>query len=216
MRKRWLPIPLILFIPCVLLIAVIIAGWYRFSLSEQEMRDKLSLGMPQFDEASELLFQVKTPHTLVMPVPNTASFALITVQDPTQEWFLGRYDSGQERGQLAIHQPSLLKVSLNDENTYYLGMFTVSNQGSGIHYFLALWSYDKLRQRVLLLDHYLLGDRIAQLQLKPQTSFYQVSFYAHDENQSFNNTPTQPHWLNVRINPTSKTLGITEISNPAP
>ncbi len=39
-RKRFLPIPLILFIPVVLLIVVIVAGVYRFSLSDDEIMAK--------------------------------------------------------------------------------------------------------------------------------------------------------------------------------
>ncbi len=39
-RKRLLPIPLILLIPVVLLIVVIVAGVYRFSLSDDEIMAK--------------------------------------------------------------------------------------------------------------------------------------------------------------------------------
>lgn len=40
-RKRILPIPLILLIPIVLLAVVIIAGIYRFSLSDDEIMAKI-------------------------------------------------------------------------------------------------------------------------------------------------------------------------------
>ncbi|WP_164683974.1 hypothetical protein [Vibrio maerlii] len=42
-RRRFLPIPLILLIPIVLLIIVVVAGVYRFSLSDEEILQKQGL-----------------------------------------------------------------------------------------------------------------------------------------------------------------------------
>ncbi len=52
-RKRILPIPLILFIPVVLLITVIVAGIYRFSLSDEEIMAKFPRSEVQSDSEAK-------------------------------------------------------------------------------------------------------------------------------------------------------------------
>ncbi len=53
MKKRFLPIPLILLTPIALLIIVVAAGIYRFSLSDEEILAKFPQTYTQTDAIAE-------------------------------------------------------------------------------------------------------------------------------------------------------------------
>lgn len=75
-RSRILPIPLILLIPIVLLAIVIIAGVYRFSLSDDEIMAKFPQAEVQSNPivAEVLGVQAKNPWTIQVPEQNAVSF----------------------------------------------------------------------------------------------------------------------------------------------
>ena len=60
MKKRILPVPLILLIPIVLLIIVAVAGIYRFSLTDEEILAKFPSQVSQSDRVMQILFSIKT------------------------------------------------------------------------------------------------------------------------------------------------------------
>lgn len=75
-RNRILPIPLILFIPVVLLIIVIVAGVYRFSLSDDEILTKFPQSEVQTNTIISDVLNIKSsnPWTIQVPEQNAVSF----------------------------------------------------------------------------------------------------------------------------------------------
>ena len=200
MKKRLLPIPLILLIPIVLLVVVIVAGVYRFSLDDEEILAKFPSQVQgqakSHDGVMQQVFHLSTPNPWTISVPESHAFALIDQIDEKQQWALGRYDSGAERGQLSV---SLDWLTVLDKQQY-LSIMTVSNQGSGIFYYLASFKYDQQRQRLVLVDETLLGDRIQIDKLNVDSSAVQVSYHQHGATQSYAEQPSDVFIANYRLN----------------
>ncbi|EKO3548941.1 hypothetical protein QNE85_002725 [Vibrio fluvialis] len=191
MKKRWLPIPLILLTPIVLLVLVIAAGVYRFSLSDEEILAKFPVQSAQADAIVEQLFGLKVTTPLTIPVPEAASFALIDRWDDQHRWVMGNYDSGSERGQVLLDTYSLLALKGQEKRYGYAGIIRVSNQGSGVMNYLALFQYDELRLRMVMVDSQWLGDRVEIQSVTQNNAQLNVSLLTRGENEAFANPPTK-------------------------
>ncbi len=95
MKKRILPIPLILLIPIVMLAVVMTAGIYRFTLSDEEILAKFPSQQIAADAIVERLTGIKTANPLTVLVPESKAFALMTDFDVENAIVVGQYDSGQ-------------------------------------------------------------------------------------------------------------------------
>lgn len=158
MKKRILPIPLILLIPIVLLVFVVIAGIYRFSLSDEDILQKFPNHAPLNPIVGQL-FDIRSSNPLTIDVPENSAFAFISFIDDKRSLAVGQYDSGAERGGVSIDTESITSVEVEGE-TVYLSSLAVSNQGTGVFYYLALYRYDTMRDRMILAHYQFLGDRI--------------------------------------------------------
>ncbi|NVC61597.1 hypothetical protein FC652_00455 [Vibrio sp. 05-20-BW147] len=191
MRKIILPIPLILLIPIVMLLVVIVAGLYRFSLNDHEIMAKFPSQQVKTDTIVELLTGKKTTNPITIIVPETKAFALISELDVQQQIATGGYDSGAERGIATVwlaHWHSLEARS----SSLYVAPVSVSNQGSGRFYYLGLFKFDALPQRLVMVDAIYLGDRIHIKSLeKVDEDGIAVVFNTHDSGQSFVEQPVK-------------------------
>ncbi|GAK87442.1 hypothetical protein JCM19238_5052 [Vibrio ponticus] len=77
MKKRLLPIPLILLIPILLLVVVILAGLYRFSLDDEDILAKFPSQNQSFDRVVEQVFAIRTPNPWTIQVPESTAFAFM-------------------------------------------------------------------------------------------------------------------------------------------
>lgn len=199
MRKRLLPIPLILLIPIVLLVVVIVAGVYRFSLDDSDILAKFpsqaQKQSPNQDRVMQQVFSISTPNPWTISVLENHAFALIDRIDDDRLWAQGRYDSGSERGQVSVSLQWLLPV---DEQKY-VSIMAISNQGSGVFYYLTSFKYDQERQRLVLADERLLGDRIAIDEVSYASSVIQVSYRQHGNSQSYAEAPTEALTVSYRL-----------------
>ncbi|MEZ8824200.1 hypothetical protein [Vibrio sp. 10N.261.55.A7] len=158
MKKRILPIPLILLIPIVLLFFVVIAGIYRFSLSDEDILQKFPNHAPLNPIVGQL-FDIRSSNPLTIDVPEIDAFAFISFIDEKRSLAVGQYDSGLERGGVSIDMESIIPIEVSGE-TVYLSSLAVSNQGTGVFYYIALYRYDAMRDRMILSHSQFLGDRI--------------------------------------------------------
>ena len=186
MKKRLLPIPLILLIPIVLLIIVTIAGIYRFSLSDEEILAKFPQQASQQDSVVASVFGLRTPNPWTVKVPDSSEFTFIEKIE-SEQYALGQYANGEERGTVTFDLERMTKV---DASTY-AGVLTVSNQGSGVFYYLALSKYDEFRQRMVTKEAVLLGDRIKVNQVAMKGQLISVELLERDENQAMAQEPTK-------------------------
>ncbi|NAZ45369.1 hypothetical protein GL178_03760 [Vibrio toranzoniae] len=201
MKKKILPIPLILLIPIVMLVVVILAGVYRFSLSDEEILAKFPSSQVSYDPVVETVFDLKTTNPWTIKVPETNAYAFINEVDVPKAIAFGRYDSGVERGVATVDTKSLAAVTLG-EATFFVAPMWISNQGSGVFYYLGLFKHDQQRSRVVLVDQLFLGDRvkIQTLDVAQQpdsksrnklTGQGFIGFTQHSAEQSFAETPSE-------------------------
>ncbi|WP_454440322.1 hypothetical protein [Vibrio bathopelagicus] len=201
MKKKILPIPLILLIPIVMLVVVIVAGIYRFSLSDEEILAKFPSSQVSYDPVVETVFDLKTTNPWTIKVPETNAYAFINEVDETKAIAFGRYDSGVERGVATVDTKSLSAVTLG-KASFFVAPMWISNQGSGVFYYLGLFKHDQQRSRVVLVDQLLLGDRV-QIQTLDVTQPPEdtsnskltgkgfIGFTQHSAEQSFAEAPSE-------------------------
>ncbi|WP_299142220.1 hypothetical protein [uncultured Vibrio sp.] len=201
MKKKIFPIPLILLIPIVMLIVVILAGVYRFSLSDEEILAKFPSSQVSYDPVVETVFDLKTTNPWTIKVPETNAYAFINEIDAPKAIAFGRYDSGVERGVVTVDTKSLSAVTLGNASFFVAPMW-ISNQGSGVFYYLGLFKHDQQRSRVVLVDQLFLGDRV-QIQTldvaqqpdsqsqKKLTGEGFIGFTQHSAEQSFAEPPSE-------------------------
>ena len=198
MKKKILPIPLILLIPIVMLVVVIVAGLYRFSLTDEEILAKFPSSQVSYDPVVELVFDLKATNPWTIKVPETQAFAFIDEYMDSKHIASGRYDSGAERGTVQVATDKIVALTVGQDQMFVAPMW-VSNQGSGVFHYLGFFKFDKARSRVVLVDELLLGDRI-QLETLDITNAggeaqnsYQglVSFNQHSAQQSYAEAPDE-------------------------
>ncbi|CAH6781476.1 conserved hypothetical protein [Vibrio chagasii] len=201
MKKKILPIPLILLIPIVMLVVVVVAGVYRFSLTDEEILAKFPSSQVSYDTVVETVFDLKTTNPWTIKVPETNAYAFINEVNEAKSLASGRYDSGVERGVVTVDTQKLLGVELGDTNIFVAPMW-VSNQGSGVFYYLGLFKHDQQRSRVVLVDQLFLGDRVQIQTLEvaqpdvtqakgKQNGEGFIGFTQHSAEQSFVEAPSE-------------------------
>ncbi|MBG0759240.1 hypothetical protein BOO22_07395 [Vibrio cidicii] len=189
MKKRRLPIPLILLIPVVMLAVVIVAGMYRFSLTDEEIMAKFSHQQMERDALLYAWLGISTPNPLTLNVPESRAFAFIDEYDSANGLASGQYDAGAERGRVTLFTQFKRDLS-SDEESWFSAPFMVSNQGSGRFYYLGLFKYDPQPRRVIMIDSILLGDRIELEQSKlGDNKYIEVTFLQHAAQQSYIEQP---------------------------
>lgn len=183
MKKRRLPIPLILLIPIVLLVVVAAAGLYRFSLSDEEIRAKFPQPTPTQDALMQQVFGIATPNPWTIKVPETTAYSLLTRRHDARA--IGQYQDGEVRGDIWVDTHQLIELG----EGRYAAPLIVSNQGSGLFYYLALFEYDSARQRMISRDALLLGDRIVVEAVDRNQDVIAVTLRTREEDQPMSEEP---------------------------
>ncbi|NVD08868.1 hypothetical protein FCU94_18630 [Vibrio sp. JPW-9-11-11] len=186
MKKRLLPIPLILLIPILLLVVVTIAGIYRFSLSDEEIIAKFPNQTPRVDSVMREVFGRETVHPWTVKVPESEAFTFVSDQVELGV-YRGSYQEGAERGELVIDTQHLTQVA----DDLYLHPIVVSNQGSGRFSYLALSQYDSFRQRMMSRSAEFLGDRISIEGIELEGNLVKVTIQEREAHQSMAEEPRQ-------------------------
>lgn len=186
MKKRLLPIPLILLIPIVLLVIVSAAGLYRFSLSDEDILAKFPSYSTSNDTIMQSLFALTTPNPWTIKVPESSAFTFIK-SSTRPRVYSGKYEDGLERGSVSIDSRYLVQMADN----LYVHPLIVSNQGSGVFYYLALSQYDTERQRMVSENAQLLGDRIHVDGIVVDGDRIEVTIQERDVHQAMSEEPTK-------------------------
>lgn len=187
MKKRLLPIPLILLIPIVMLVVVVAAGIYRFSLSDEEIMAKFPSQQQKMDPILKSVFDLSTPNPWTVQVPGVSAFSFIDQYDTENHQARGHYDAGAERGFVLIDTQWLTQVSDSD----YISTMAVSNQGSGVFYYASHFYYDKSLQRMILKESELLGDRIKLMSITLEQEEITFEYFVHANNEPMSAEPSE-------------------------
>ncbi|USD66868.1 hypothetical protein [Vibrio sp. SCSIO 43136] len=216
MRKRILPIPLILLIPILLLIAVVVAGTYRLNTSHEEIAAKQGRYVKSDQEGKAVmlhLFSLKDAQPWRVAIPDTMASAMLTdIPDmATNTVAQGNYRNGPEVGTVSLDYSQLLVLYFKDQPSSqmtFVAPYSVSNQGSGVFYYLGLFRLDHQHKKVDQLDYQLLGDRIQNLALSLDHPFdvtqsIIASFKKHSDKQAMAESPSEQTSLTIHSSPTT-------------
>ncbi|MFN1533867.1 hypothetical protein [Vibrio jasicida] len=190
-RKRILPIPLILLIPIVLLAVVIIAGIYRFSLSDDEIMAKFPQVQTQSNPIVEEVLGIQSRNPWTVQVPEQGAVTFLQEWDKEHGYLKGDYDAGATKGSVLVPTDFIAKREIG-KATWVAAPVIVTTQGSGAFYYLGLFKFDPVPSRVVLINSVFVGDRIQMSKLEwKDDKHISLSYLEHGEDQAMAEQPEQ-------------------------
>lgn len=211
----------IIYVLLGLILVILLAGVIRFNFTNDDIYVENSDGnivkyaSDQLDKIgyqSEVmlkLFSIKTADDLVIDIPisdtpptkvavRLTSFVDFgTVQGVAQ----GDYVAGAERGRVIFDYMKITTVHLGDprDQIYFVAPFSVSNQGSGVFYYIGLFVQDIKKMNIRHLDSYYIGDRIKVINIDNFDEQITVSFITRSADTSYADKPDQSEFLTLTI-----------------
>ena len=190
-RKRILPIPLILLIPVLLLAIVVIAGIYRFSLSDEDIMAKFPQTQSQANSIVGEVLGIQSRNPWTVQVPEQGAVTFLDEWDKEHGLLKGQYDAGATKGEVLVPTEFIAQRDING-TPWIIAPVIVTTQGSGAFYYLGLFKFDAVPSRVVLLNSVFLGDRIkiSSLEWVSDTKV-SLSYLEHGKEQALAEQPNQ-------------------------
>ncbi|WP_010452615.1 hypothetical protein [Vibrio rotiferianus] len=190
-RKRILPIPLILLIPVLLLAIVVIAGIYRFSLSDEDIMAKFPQTQSQANSIVAEVLGIQSRNPWTVQVPEQGAVTFLDEWDKEHGLLKGQYDAGATKGEVLVPTEFIAQRDING-TLWIIAPVIVTTQGSGAFYYLGLFKFDAVPSRVVLLNSVFLGDRIkiSSLEWVSDTKV-SLSYLEHGKEQALAEQPNQ-------------------------
>ncbi|CAH1541941.1 conserved hypothetical protein [Vibrio rotiferianus] len=190
-RKRILPIPLILLIPVLLLAIVVIAGIYRFSLSDEDIMAKFPQTQSQANSIVAEVLGIQSRNPWTVQVPEQGAVTFLDEWDQEHGLLKGQYDAGATKGEVLVPTAFIAQRDING-TPWIIAPVIVTTQGSGAFYYLGLFKFDAVPSRVVLLNSVFLGDRIkiSSLEWVSDTKV-SLSYLEHGKEQALAEQPNQ-------------------------
>ncbi len=141
--------------------------------------------MASSDAVMKSVFGLSTMNPWTVKVPESQAYTFMEELNPTTGLASGTYEDGEERGVVTVDTSELLQVT----PTIYASIMTVSNQGSGVFYYLVTFHYDEFRKRMISKEAQFLGDRIIVDLLEKQQHNISVRIKQRDADQSMSQEP---------------------------
>jgi hypothetical protein len=190
-RKRILPIPLILLIPVLLLAIVVIAGIYRFSLSDEDIMKKFPQTLSQSNSIVAEVLGIQSRNPWTVQVPEQGAVTFLDEWDKEHGLLKGQYDAGATKGDVLVPTEFIAQRDING-TSWVIAPVVVTTQGSGAFYYLGLFKFDAVPSRVVLLNSVFLGDRIKMSSLEwVSDTKISLSYLEHGKNQAMSEQPDQ-------------------------
>ncbi|BBL90918.1 hypothetical protein VroAM7_35710 [Vibrio rotiferianus] len=190
-RKRILPIPLILLIPVLLLAIVVIAGIYRFSLSDEDIMAKFPQTQSQANSIVAEVLGIQSRNPWTVQVPEQGAVTFLDEWDKEHGLLKGQYDAGATKGEVLVPTEFVAQRDING-TPWIIAPVIVTTQGSGAFYYLGLFKFDAVPSRVVLLNSVFLGDRIKMSSLEwVSDTKVSLSYLEHGKEQAFADQPNQ-------------------------
>ncbi|WP_411065411.1 hypothetical protein [Vibrio rotiferianus] len=190
-RKRILPIPLILLIPVLLLAIVVIAGIYRFSLSDEDIMVKFPQTQTQTNSIVAEVLGIQSRNPWTVQVPEQGAVTFLDEWDKEHGLLKGQYDAGATKGEVLVPTEFVAQRDING-TPWIIAPVIVTTQGSGAFYYLGLFKFDAVPSRVVLLNSVFLGDRIKMSSLEwVSDTKVSLSYLEHGKEQALAEQPNQ-------------------------
>ncbi|MBI9092231.1 MAG: hypothetical protein JEZ12_23710 [Desulfobacterium sp.] len=194
---------------------IIIAGIIRFNFTNDDIYVSNKDGkMVKYDAAEQdgmayssevmlTLFSMRTANDLMVNVPETGSTCKLTDLAETGRLKVakGSYTAGEERGVVMLDYMKITTVNLADSMSqiYFVAPFAVSNQGSGVFYYMGVFVQDVENMSITHVDSFFLGDRVVVENISSLCNEVHVEIKAHSEDQAMAETPADRIELKIKV-----------------
>lgn len=199
-----------------IIVIIAIAGIIKFNILADDIYIQNEDGtVEKYDEAkhgnnsyqSEVmlrLFDLKTSDDLIINVPETnlsAKIADFVPVDLIFEMAQGNYSDGVEKGSILLDYVKIriAKITNSKGNIYYVIPFIVSNQGSGVFYYLGLFEQKINEPKITHLDSYFLGDRINIYSINTEENIVEINFKTHSNKQNMAEEPNEDKNIKIKV-----------------
>lgn len=139
------------------------------------------------------LFSFNTTKAFSVTIPETAAEAELRgfVTLDSLEYATGEYVHGAEQGSVYLHYRHIVPVQDASDGPVFtfVAPFAVSNQGSGIFWYLGLFSLNNESAVMQHRDSIFLGDRIVVDTMEITGDVIDLRYYTHDEGKAMYEEP---------------------------
>ena len=146
-----------------------------------------------------------TPGRISLPVPDTGASAVLDRYSGSgqRRYLQGSYRDGPERGLVSLDPATVFVFPAPRPagGAYYLAPLYVSNQGTALWVYLALFSFDERSRQSRLVDAYLLGDRVELDGIEKAGSAALVRYRTHAPDQPMSARPAASQSVLLRVDP---------------
>lgn len=157
-----------------------------------------------YSKVMQKVFKTKVINDLVVNIPESTTCKMIDfvkVQDSV-EYLKGEYRDKEERGSVLLDYRMIATVKLKGVDSYifFTAPFIVSNQGSGVFYYLGLFMQNNNNLTIKHIDTRLLGDRIVLDSITSENDRIQVYMKERSSEQSMSEKPTIVKDISFKLN----------------
>ena len=150
------------------------------------------------------LFNIKTSNDFFIKIPATDSICKLTEFEKIDslEYAKGSYSDEDENGDVFLDYLQMHPIHLSGKKTFhfFVAPFIVTNQGSGIFYYLGFFTTDTKQMKTTHLDSYFLGDTILIESIKITGNRIKISVKVHSEGQAMSDDPDQTKNFELKVN----------------
>ncbi|WP_372738641.1 hypothetical protein [Neptunomonas sp.] len=224
-KRFWIVLVALIGIPVLVLLASI--GIYRFNFTNADIYMELADGeVVQYDDLMReieehgyskvmlSLFSIRTKEDLRIQLPEQPAETPVWVplrnidSQATHRSAVGDYTLAEESGTVALSydtvqalNPVTDKQTAENQHTLFIAPFSVSDQGTGLFYYLGLFEQDNQKMSVHHRDSFLLGNRVNIVSIQPDNQGRSVTVEYMERNTDSNAgfTPQQPVSVTVNV-----------------
>lgn len=168
----------------------------KYDAAEQEERAYQS-------EVMLTLFSIKTANDLMVNVPETGATCNLTDLADLEALKVakGSYTAGEERGIVMLDYMKITTVNIADPRSqiYFVAPFAVSNQGSGVFYYMGLFAQDVENMSIRHVDSFFMGDRVVVENISSLGNEVRVDINVHSEAQAMAEAPAKRKELKLNV-----------------
>lgn len=182
-KRFWITLSSLIILPAI----VIIMGIYQFNYTNADIYIELADGeIVQYDKLMReaetkgyskvmlSLFSIRTleDFTIFLPEQNSTPISVALREIKKQEmqrWATGQYSIGEEYGSISLNFDTIrtINAETKDKQIIFAAPFSVSNQGSGVFFYLGLFLQDTQKNTIKHIDSTFIGDRIKIISIEP-------------------------------------------------
>lgn len=193
---------------------VLAAGIYRFNFTNDDIYvdgKPVSVAMKENSRVMRMLFSFQTDKYWQIELPDSKlKIPLMELKEYNGHHFaIGEYKLGQERGVVSVDYPhiTVLNFPYVQDEMIFAVPFSVSNQGSGVFWYLGLYHMNTKHGDIKQIDSLFIGDRIVINEMNTDepfdvTSSIRLAYFTYGSEQSMADEPSESANKVIKVTPT--------------